>query len=198
MTAYGPLAVFALAAALSPGGATTLATSSGVRFGFRRSLPLLMGIVTGMASLGALSGAGLAELLLAVPSLKLAVQAAGSAYLLWLAWKVATSPPRHGTADLARPTRFGGSLCLLWLNPKGWAVTLSAAGSFASLAPDAVHLSILLGSAFAGAAAVSMAFWCAAGAALARALTTDLHWRLTNGILGVLLAASIIPMWLER
>jgi hypothetical protein len=45
------LVTFAVIATASPGGATTLATSSGMRFGLTRSLPLPFGIAVGLASL---------------------------------------------------------------------------------------------------------------------------------------------------
>ena len=79
-----PLALFVVVATGTPGGATTLATASGAQFGFRRSVPLMAGIVAGLASLAAVSAAGLAGLLLAAPSLQIAMKVAGSAYMIWL------------------------------------------------------------------------------------------------------------------
>lgn len=56
------MVLFAVVAAVTPGGATALATASGARFGFRRSVPLLAGIAFGVASLAAASAAGPAAL----------------------------------------------------------------------------------------------------------------------------------------
>ena len=123
---FWPLGAFAAVATITPGGATTLATASGARFGFRRSVPLMAGIAIGLASLAAAAAAGLAGLLLARPSLQVAMKGIGSAYLAWLAWQVGRSgPPRLG-AGAAEPTGFLGGACLLWLNPKGWAMALAA------------------------------------------------------------------------
>ena len=192
-----PLALFVLVATVTPGGATTLATASGAQFGFRRSVPLMAGIAVGLATLAAAAGAGLAGILLAAPSLQTAMRLAGSAYLLWLAWQIARSgPPKLGT-EVGVPTSFLGGACLLWLNPKGWAMALGAAASFAVLASGPFQLAVLLGSAFGLAAAVSLSLWCLAGLLLARLLRTERQWRLLNAALGVLLAASVIPMWLE-
>ena len=192
-----PLAVFAVVATITPGGATTLATASGAQFGFRRSVPLMAGIAVGLASLAAAAAAGLASFLLAAPSMQIAMKLVGSAYLLWLAWQVARSgPPRTG-ANMGAPASFLGGACLLWLNPKGWAMTLGAAASFATLASGPLQLASLLGVAFGFAAALSLSLWCAAGLVLARLLRTEQQWRVLNAALGVLLAASIAPMWLE-
>lgn len=190
-----PLALFALVSTLTPGGATTLATASGAQFGFRRSVPLMAGIAVGLGSLAAAAAAGLAGLLLAAPSLQLAMRLAGTAYLLWLAWKIGRSGPPAVRTELSRPTSFVGGACLLWLNPKGWAMALGAAASFGLLAEGPLRLALLLGSAFGLAAALSLSLWCLAGLLLARLLRTERQWRLVNGLLGLLLAISILPMW---
>ncbi len=193
---FWPLAVFAAVSTATPGGATTLATASGARFGFRRSVPLMAGIAVGLATMAAAAAAGLAGLLLAEPSLRVAMRTAGSVYLVWLAWRVGRSgPPRPG-ADAARPTGFLGGAWLLWYNPKGWATTLGAAASFAALASGPAQLAVLLGATFGAAAAVSLSAWCVAGQLLARLLRTDGQWRALNAVLAVLLVASIVPMWL--
>lgn len=190
-----PLILFAAVSTVTPGGATTLATASGAQFGFRRSVPLMAGIAVGLASLAAAGAAGLAGVLLAAPSLQFAMKLAGSVYLLWLAWKIGRSGPPHLGATLDTPTSFVGGACLLWLNPKGWAMALGAAASFSVLATGPLHLAALLGAAFGVAAAVSLSLWCVAGVVLARVLKTSRQWRVLNAVLGVLLAVSIIPMW---
>ena len=192
-----PLAIFAAISTLSPGGATTLATASGAQFGFRRSVPLLAGIAVGLATLAAAAAAGLASLMLAAPSLQIGMKLGGSAYLIWLAWKIGSSGPPAPKSDLAQPTRFRGGTLLLLLNPKSWAMALGAAASFAMMASGPLHLALLLGTAFGLAASLSLSLWCAAGLLLARLLTRPWQWRLVNSVLGLLLAALIIPMWLE-
>lgn len=194
--ALAPLLLFVLAATISPGGATTLATASGANFGFRRSVPLIAGIAAGLASMAAAAAAGLAGVLLAAPSLQFAMRAIGSAYLLWLAWQVAgRGAPKLGGAA-ARPTGFIAGLWMLWHNPKGWAMTVGAAASFAALADGPVRLGLLLGVTFGLSAVVSLSLWCVAGLLLARALRTEAQWRTLNIALGVMLAASILPIWL--
>jgi threonine/homoserine/homoserine lactone efflux protein len=191
-----PVILFAAVATVTPGGATTLATASGVHFGFRRSIPLMTGIAVGLGLMAAAASIGLASLLLAVPSLQLAMKAIGSLYLLWLAWRIGTSGPPRLKADLAKPTSFLAGIWLLWVNPKGWAMTSGAALSFAALAQEPSSLAVLLGTIFGVAGILSLSLWCLAGQLLARLLRTDRHWRLTNILLAVLLALSVIPMWL--
>jgi threonine/homoserine/homoserine lactone efflux protein len=190
-----PLLLFVAVATLTPGGATMLATASGGRFGFARSIPLMLGIALALASLAAVAALGLGRLLLAMPVLQTTVKALGSAYLLWLAWRIARSGPPDAGNGPARPTTLVGGFLLLWLNPKSWAMTVGAAASFTLLASNPKQLALLLGTAFGLAACISLALWCALGMLFARILRTPVHWRILNVAMGTLLAASIIPAW---
>ncbi|MBB5446853.1 MULTISPECIES: LysE family translocator [unclassified Paraburkholderia] len=195
MTSILPLLLFVAVATVTPGGATTLATASGARFGFVRSIPLMLGIAMGLALLAAVAALGLGGLLLTLPSLQTAVRTLGSAYLLWLAWRIARSGPPNASNGPVRPVSLVNGFLLLWLNPKGWAMTVGAAASFALLANNPNHLAMLLGAAFGVAACASLALWCALGVLLARLFRTPRHWRILNLAMGVLLAASLIPTW---
>jgi threonine/homoserine/homoserine lactone efflux protein len=195
MASLTPLVMFVIVATVTPGGATTLVTASGARFGFRRSLPLIAGIALGLASLAAVSSAGMGALLMNAPALQTVVKASGSAYLLWLAWRIARAGPPATGEHRGVPTSLIGGACLLWLNPKGWAMTLGAAASFALLANTPERLAVLLGVAFGVAACASLTLWCALGMMLARLLKTPRHWRVLNVAMSLLLVASIVPTW---
>lgn len=193
-----PLILFTAISTISPGGATTLATASGVQFGLRRSVPLLVGIATGLASMAAAAALGLAGAIATFPSLQLAMKAVGSIYLLWLAWRIGNNGPPNLGKDLARPTRLIAGVGLLWSNPKAWAMTMSAAASFSALAEGPGRLAVLLGCAFGIGAAVSLSLWCAAGQLLAQMLRAAWQWRAVNILLGLLLAVSIVPIWFDQ
>jgi len=191
-----PFFLFAAVSTITPGMTTTLATASGAHFGFRRSLPFMAGVSFGLAAMAVAAAAGLASLLMAQPSLQFAMKAAGTLYLLWLAWKIGRSGPPHLGAEIARPTGFLAAIAVQFQNPKGWAMVLGAAASFAALARGPAELATLLGLTFGLMAAGSLMLWCAAGLLLARLLRSERQWRLLNAALGLLLAASIVPMWL--
>jgi len=192
---YFPLILFVVVATVTPGGATTLATASGARFGFTRSIPLMLGIAVGLASLAAFAALGLGSMLMAMPALQTAVKAIGSAYLLWLAWRIARSGPLNAGDGPTRPVTLVNGIMLLWLNPKSWAMTVGAAASFALLADSPSRLAMLLAVSFGLAASGSLALWCSLGALLARVFRTPRQWRVLNLVLGGLLAVSVVATW---
>ena len=187
--------LFAVVATATPGGATALATASGVQFGFVRSIPLLVGIALGLACLAAAAASGLAALLQTLPALEFSVRLAGTAYLLWLAYRIANTGTPGQSGSRVEPISLMGGMLLLLLNPKGWATALGAAASFAALAATPLGLAAIMGATFAAAAIMSLCLWCIGGALLAKTLRTELHWRLVNATLGLLLVISIVPMW---
>jgi threonine/homoserine/homoserine lactone efflux protein len=191
------LVTFAVIATASPGGATTLATASGMRFGLTRSLPLLFGIALGLASLVGVVAGGLGSLVMSWPVLQFWLRLFGSAYLLWLAWTIGRrGAPNTDGAARERPIPFGGGVLLLWSNPKGWTLAVGAAGAYTALADDPVKLGLLLAAVFGICAIGSLLLWCSGGQVLARLLKTERQWRVVNVALALLLIASIIPMWL--
>jgi len=190
--------LFAAVATLTPGGATTLATASGVQFGFRRSIPLMFGIASGLALLTIAAASGLSALLQTLPGLALTMKLMGTGYLLWLARKISMAgAPQTTTYSRDRPVNFFGGILMLALNPKGWTMALGAAASFTAISPDPVVLALIMGAIFATASVVSLCLWCATGTLLAKALHNERQWRMVNIALGLLLAASILQMWTQ-
>ncbi len=192
-----PLMLFALVSTITPGGATTLATASGAHFGFRRSIPVMTGFAFGLGSMACAAAAGLGGVLMALPMLQIVMKALGTLYLIWLAVRIGRSGEPHHAREMTKPTGFVAGVWMLWHNPKGWAMTISAAASFAALATGPFRLAILLGSTFCLIAAFSLAIWCILGHMLARLLKTRWQWRAINIALAGLLVISIVPMWYD-
>lgn len=190
------LVSFALIATISPGGATTLATASGAQFGFLRSIPLMSGIALGLGVLVGAVAAGLGAVIHAWPQLDLWLRIAGSAYILWLAWMIGRQAgPGSRSGASATPLGLVSGLVLLWMNPKAWTMAAATASAYSGLSQSPMLLAVITGVVFACTASVSLAFWCAGGAWLARLLKTDTQWRVVNIMLAVLLAASVALMW---
>src|SRR5689334_18423718 len=108
--------LFTLAGAVTPGPNNTISTLSGATFGFRKTMPQMLGVSVGYPLMLAGLGLGLGELFKVVPWLHNAMRYVGAAFLLYLAWKLvrANAPQSAGEA---RPVGFFEAFFFQWLNP---------------------------------------------------------------------------------
>jgi len=143
------LLVLCTATSFTPGPNTTLSTALAANLGLRRSLRFVLSVPVGWGLLFSLCAAGVGALVLAVPVLRLAVQAGGIGYLLWLAlklWRANTL----AQADAGRlQVTFWQGVMLQFLNIKAWMLALTVvagwlAGRDDALSRFAVVLPILL------------------------------------------------------
>jgi threonine/homoserine/homoserine lactone efflux protein len=184
--------VFAVVAAVTPGPSNIMLTAAGAQAGIVRGLPCLLGVTTGMGAMMFLVPLGLGSLVLGRPGVLRALHWGGAAFLLWLAWKIATSSSGIDTAA-GRPVGYLGAAAFQWVNPKSWLVSASAAGTFLSAgAGSPVGQAAALGGLFAAAALPSGFLWLAFGAGVQRLLHDRRRLRIFNAIMGVLLALSVV------
>lgn len=190
-----PLYTFVFAGLFSPGPNVILVTASGARFGFRRTLPHVAGIVVGVGVTSGLTALGVGALLLAQPELTMALKLAAAAWILWMAWTLFMSTRRPSTQARGRPFRFHEAVLFQWVNPKVWAIALAAASGFAAGLPPLLEAA-RLASAFSGINLFVCLFWTGAGTLLAWLLTTPAAWRAFTTVMAVLLAGSAAMVFL--
>jgi threonine/homoserine/homoserine lactone efflux protein len=186
--ALGSLLVAALAIMGSPGPATLSLTAAGSAFGVRRSLGYLAGVVAGTAAVLLAVAAGITAALLALPALRIVLLAGSAAYILWLAYHVATAPPLGAARAAGAPTLAGGAL-LGVANPKAW-VAISAVFASARLAAGTVPDAAVKVGVLAAMIVLINGAWLAAGASLAPLLANPGRSRVVNAGLAVALVAA--------
>lgn len=187
---------FLWVAAITPGPNNMLLTASGANFGLLRSLPLMAGIMLGMQGILLLVALGVGSLLLLYPSLHLGMKIAGSAYLLWLSWKIATAAYEKLETD-AQPRRmpfYQGGL-LQFLNPKAWLMSLGAVAGFSLAGEQYVASVVAISVAMAAVNAVAGAVWIGFGTLIGRLLRSRTAWKLFNLSMGLLTAACMLLIW---
>ena len=189
------LVAFAFVGSFSPGPNNALLWASGLSFGFRRTVPQIVGAALGVGALVVGVGAGIGAFLEAVPAAALALKVAGSVYLLSLAWRVAGSGA-IGRAEVTRPLTVWEAAWFQWLNPKAWVFALALVGTF--LPDDLTQPAgiALLTAIAVGVILVSFTIWAAGGAALARFVEDDRRRRIVSLLLAVTIAASVVLLWL--
>jgi threonine/homoserine/homoserine lactone efflux protein len=124
------LCVFAFASSITPGPNNTMLMASGANFGLRASFAHMAGVTLGFISLIALCGLGLAGVFSTFPWLRQVLKWGGGAYLLWLAFKIATSKGVGSQAAGRRPISFPGAVAFQFVNPKGWVMALGAVSTY--------------------------------------------------------------------
>lgn len=185
--------LFALVAAITPGPSNTMIIATGAASGFWRGLPCVLGAALGMASLLFASALGLGQIVTAHPLLLKALNVAGAAFLLWLAWKIANAGAAGGAGGL--PAGFVEAAAFQWMNPKGWLVAVSAAGAYLKAgAASPLAEAVEFGALFFLAAFPSGLVWLGMGALLGRILGDDRRARIFNIAMGLALAASVALM----
>ncbi|MBV9249958.1 MAG: LysE family translocator [Acetobacteraceae bacterium] len=190
------LVMFAVAMYITPGPNNVMLASSGANHGVRATVPHMLGIACGFSVMLMLVSAGLGTLLLIWPPLLSAMRIIGAAWMLLLAWKIATAPPpREGTVRTV--LGFFGASAFQWINPKAWLIALGAGSEFMSSGqPPAVQVG-RIGLVFLAVAFPCMLPWVLLGKGARRLLRSNAQLRAFNIAMALLLVASLIPVLIE-
>jgi len=190
------LALFAFVSSITPGPNNTMLMASGANFGFRASIPHMIGVSGGFLLLVVAVGLGLGGLFAAYPELHDVLAIAGGLYLLWLAWKIATSSGLGMGEAGARPQTFLQAAAFQWVNPKAWAMALGAVTAYAPR--DGYVTNILVVSViFTAINLPCVASWTGFGVGLRRFLDRPAVLRAFNLGMALLLVLSLVPVALE-
>ena len=161
------LVLFAFTTSITPGPNNMMLFASGVNFGFRRTIPHMFGIGAGFLSLLIGVGLGLGALLHSVPLLYTVLKFAGGAYLVWIAWKIATSRSLQRRQGRRRADDVPAAAAFQWVNPKAWVMAVTAMATYTIRTLYLVSV-LIVGLAFAIVNVPSVSTWAGFGSALRR------------------------------
>lgn len=192
---------FAFAMAATPGPNNTMVAASGASYGVARSLPLMAGIGMGVAGIMLVVSA-FGTSLIVDPRVGATLKWIGIAYLLWLAWKIATAEP--AVSDAAEPVRgkpfsFIQGALLQIVNPKLWVIVGGAMVTYGQAAGNVKGYTVaaVFAVIFGIMTFISTLGWTVLGASIGRLLTSRRSARIFNGVMAALLVASLIPVVFE-
>ncbi|PRA56231.1 LysE family translocator [Brucella pituitosa] len=189
------LLVFAFVSSVTPGPNNLMLLTSGVNFGFRRTIPHMLGIGVGFFILLLAVGFGLGALIETVPSFYTSLKFAGGAYMLYLAWKIATSRSigESKGSDSGKPMTFLQAAAFQWVNPKAWVMGITGIATYAN--HDNYYVAVLLVSvAFAIVNLPSVSVWAGFGTLLRNWLSDPVRLKWFNLTMALLLILSLWPM----
>ena len=175
--------------AITPGPNNVMMTTSGANFGFRRTVPHMLGVTCGFAAMTFMVCVGLGAIFSRVPQLQVWLAWVGAAYLVYLAWKL-VGAGATGESSSARPLTFIQAVLFQPANPKGWLTTITTAALFL---PKTGNRYLALGVMLIVIFIVmipSNVIWTAFGSTLRRFLDDSLSRRIFNIIMALLLLGT--------
>jgi len=188
---------FAVAAFYTPGPNNIMLMSSGLTFGFRRTLPHIAGITLGFAFLVLVVGLGMGAVFTAHPLLQTVLKYAGAAYLLYLALVIALAKPSSGGKPTSgQPMTFFGAALFQWINVKGWVIVAGTITAYAAIAPYPWNM-IVLAALSLLVGLTSSTTWAFFGSAMQPIVSSASAVRIFNVVMALLLVASLYPVLTE-
>lgn len=187
------LTLFAFASSISPGPNNLMLMSSGANFGFRKTLPHMLGVGLGFTLMVALVGMGIMQVFDLYPSSYLILKWSSVVYLLYLSYKVATaSAPENKQSNTSKPFSFIQAVLFQWVNPKAWTMALTSIGIYA---PQRDTSSVIIVALVFGAINLpSISVWVILGQKLQIILSSVKRLRIFNAVMATLLLASLYPV----
>ena len=190
---------FALAMTITPGPNNVMVMASGLNFGYRRTVPHMLGISIGFPIMLVAVDAGLGALIQGHPEVQRTLSYVGAAYLLWLAWKITVAVAPEAGAVAGRPISFLQAAGFQWVNPKAWMIALGAVATFTSADGNVVTDVTIIVIIFAAVVYPCVSVWALFGGALGRVLHRPRLRTVFNVVVALLLVASLAwPLVLSR
>lgn len=190
-----PLVAFSIVSAGTPGPNNILLWASGAAFGFRRTLPHVLGTAVGIGAMTLAVAIGLGAVLAAFPPLAVLMKVAGSAYLLYLAWQVAGAHALERT-DVARPLGLLQASALQAINPKSWIFVLGALTTFRPAGLPVATGTLLVAGTMALVIVPTASAWAIGGELIDRLLAGTRARRAVSFVLAGLLVLTIVSVWI--
>ncbi|PWQ96981.1 LysE family translocator [Leucothrix arctica] len=189
--------LFALITSITPGPNNIMLTASGANFGFKRTLPHVAGIICGMMLLNISVGVGLGTLFTQFPVVQQVLRVAGSAYLLYLAYKLLSFSSLGKVEDNAKPFSLLEATAFQAINPKAWIMVISANASF-SLTGDLYWWSVaMIVTLYAIIGTPSIMLWAGFGQFMRRFLGQPTILRVFNITMATLTALCVFFIWMD-
>ncbi|MBE8182707.1 MAG: LysE family translocator [Candidatus Portiera sp.] len=188
------LVIFAFASSITPGPNNIMLLTSGVNYGFARTIPHIFGVSLGLFFMTSCLGLGLGQLLKLYPFLLTYLKVFAFIYLIYLSWRIAFSKTiSSGPNSTGKPMSFIEACLFQWINPKAVIMAITALSLYVD--PQNPLFSLLLvGIIFTLVNLPSISVWVVFGVSLRNFLSDPKRLRIFNFSMGGLLLLSIIPI----
>jgi len=193
------IATFTLSTVLTPGPNNIMLLSSGLTFGYKRTIPHMLGIMIGFPFMVLLVGLGLGIVFERFPLIFSALKIVGILYLLWMAFKIANNKSSFDVkeAEKSKPFTFVQSAAFQWVNPKAWIMAITAISIFVTSQENNFMQVLIIALIYMLSGLISTNTWTAGGVVLKRFIKSQSSIKIFNVTMAILLVASVLPTILE-
>lgn len=190
---------FALASTMTPGPNNIMLLSSGLTFGYKRTIPHALGINFGFPVMVLCVGLGVGKLFEVFPFAYTALKVVGIIYLFWMAWHIANtkgSPATQNKND--KPFTFFQAALFQWINPKAWVVAITSTAAFITDHEIAFIQVMIISCIFFFCGILSTNSWSLGGVMLKQFIRNERLIKIFNITMAILIVGSILPFVFEQ
>jgi threonine/homoserine/homoserine lactone efflux protein len=189
------LVAYSVVMTVTPGPNNLLLMSSGLSFGLYRTAWHVAGILSGVLLLIALAGAGIGAVFALFPGFQGILKAVGSAYMLYLAWRLWDASGKHDVSA-ARPIGYLEALAFQFVNPKTWMMAMTVVAAFVPAGDGYWDRLIAAGLIFQIVALPCVVLWVIGGASLRAWTGNATKLRRINRVMALLCASTAALFWI--
>ncbi len=178
----------------TPGPNNSILTASGIKFGFIKSIPNIIGISSGHGIQLALVCFGLGSLFMQFPILFEILKYIGACYLLYLAWKMFGSLNISTTDEKSSPLKYYEAILFQFVNPKAWVICITAVSLFYPEKENLIigTLFLVIMSTIINLPSISM--WAFGGSVIRHYLSNEKLKKIIEYLLAILLFGTAISI----
>ena len=188
---FTALSTFYFTMFITPGPNNAMLTASGMKFGFARTLPHLIGIPLGHIFQIGLTCFGLANLFLLYPQVQFYMKILCFIYLVYLGWKMIGSFSMI-QKETGRPLRFYEAALFQFINPKAWVVALTASTAFFPSSENFAIATLFVAGTAPFVCIPSICIWVVFGSSIKLIIKNSKIKKIIEYLLAVLLVVTAV------
>ena len=189
-----PLILFGIATAFTPGPNNIMSSYSGFNFGFRKTIPLMLGVIFGWTSMLTIMASGLIVVFQTYLFLQDIIKILGSIFLIYLAYKIAYSSTTH-SENIKKPVNFFDTFLFQFINPKGVIVAMITVSTFIDVQNNYLRDALIVLTIYFFMAVFSVSSWCLLGKYLRNFATNENFIKKFNYTMSFLLILCVIMFY---
>ena len=191
---FVPLILFGIATAFTPGPNNILSSYSGFNFGFKKTIPLMLGVILGWTTMLTVMASGLIIIFQKYIFLQSIIKILGTIFLIYLSYKIAFSSTSE-TEVIKKPVNFLDTFLFQFINPKGVMVAMIAVSTFIDVENNYLRDAMIVITTYFFMAVFSVSSWCLLGKYLRKFATSKNFIKKFNYIMSFLLIVCVIMFY---